>query len=119
MSSVTKVSNKSAQKADRRILIRKAEAAYRLGRHGYVQEMDFLTLRMLFEFTNYSASHLVEWAVNREGRKLWLKVLNGDKSSYRNVLGRIKQNRLDSQAGKSRLWAEIGGDVPFTKNDPE
>jgi hypothetical protein len=81
--------------------------------------MDFLTLRMHFDFASFSSSYVVEWATNREERKRWLKLLNGDKSSYRNVLGRIKQNRLDSQAGKSRLWLEIGGDVPFTKNDPE
>ena len=84
-----------------------------------MHEMDFMTLRNFFDFANFSASFLVEWAVDREGRRRWLKALNNDKSNYRRKLEEIKKNRINSQACKSRLWVEIGGDVPFTKTNPE
>lgn len=119
MSSVTKVSNKSARKTARQELVLKAKADFRFGRHRYVHEMDFMTLRAFFRFASFSANYLVEWATDREGRKRWLKALSNDKISYRKKLEEVKKNRILSQAGESWLWVEIGGDVPFTKTNPE
>lgn len=86
---------------------------YRRRRNGYMQEIDFRTVRIYLVFATRSAKYLVDnMPYDRHSRRRWLGMLSSEKARVRYALAEIKEDRL---AGRG-LWRAIGGDVPYAKS---